>query len=256
MIPIIKERIIKALQGDQDIDTGKLNLDVEREHMLLMNLFTSGNYAHPGATNWHDTERKTLSDDIEDVVVYSDDRKELTDMNGKLRKNYIQGGFDTAGDDKEGRHKLDFEAEKPQKDGTIVVNMVEKNTSVHTFVITKEAIAGFYYDRPIRGRYALVTPFGEMEKAKNAFCCKSYGVQLIAKDGTKETITAVHKEGPGQWQFEATTDNAFGDAINFAFGDEMRFCAFAEAFRAALVDGSRGGAYEWLYKEICYGRAS
>ena len=265
MTPIEKERLIHFLQGDPNIDGSGFNLDPEREHMLLLNSFTSGNYTRTGGTNWHDSiKHKLFPDDIEDVIIYPDNREEFDTMAtiARLGKNYIQSGLNAkldAGDDKEGRRKLDFIASEPKKDGSIKVTMTEKNATSHSFIVTEDAIRNFFYDHPIKGRFEIEGVMAGFEKTIINFCCAQYGEQLIRNDGSTETITSVYvdvKYEPAEddkpkkeWTFVSVCDR---DDINFAWGNEMRFCAFFRAFRMALVDGSRGKHYEWLYQAICY----
>lgn len=85
MNPVVKEKLIRFLQGDSNINEeqlAKLGIkDPELEHILLMNLFTSGNYTRTGGSNWHDKpEHKLFTEDIEDITIYPDTREELLTM--------------------------------------------------------------------------------------------------------------------------------------------------------------------------------
>ena len=165
--------------------------------------------------------------------------------------NYVYSGHNTNVDKnnlKSVRH-FDFKTHV-NKDESIEVKMIEGD-STHTFLVTKEAISGFYHDHPIHNRYTTCNEYGAFKRSQNSICCQSFGgSQLIKLSGTSETITAVYRDAPGDWQFIAASNDT--DVINFAYGNEIRYCAFIEAFSQALIDGSRGGVYEWLYKAVCY----
>ena len=258
MIPIIKERIVQYLQGNPDIDEEKLGLDHEREHTLLMNLFTSGNYARAGGTDWDDRGKERTDDTREEF--------ELT----MKEYGYVQSGFNSKKDNekpgKNSRH-IDFKY-KVERNEDITVTMTDLHSgNRHTFLFTKGAIMGFFYEHPITSRYQIPAFVGQFKKHQNAFCCQPSDEQLIRYDGQKETITAVYRNCKDRiierlgaddeivpevsWQFTCIGD----DVLNFALGDEIRYCAFCEAFMAALIACSRGIAYSDLYQAVCYGVA-
>lgn len=181
--------------------------------------------------------------------------------------SYYYGGSPTKNADDKFKSSRQFILDAVvKKDGDITVRMSE-GISRHTFVFTKEAIRAFYYEHPIKNRFTLCNQFGSFKRCQNSLCCSpAIADQLILKDGREETISAVRRgykkiarnDGTTydsvEWEFDTVSDD--GDAINFAWGNEVRYCAFIEAFTAALYDGSKCGVYEWLYKSCCFGAAS
>lgn len=161
--------------------------------------------------------------------------------------------------DTTGVRKLDFYALEPDNEGNITVRMTEQGEAVHYFVITEEAIRGFHNGHPIKGRYALPAVIDVFYKKVIDFCCHLSNETLIMRNRCKEIITSVYAEenelvyeGSPKHTWVFSSQSQDGDTINSAYGDEVRYCAFMEAFRKALADGSRGGHYEWLYRAICY----
>lgn len=250
----IYTEIFRRIPEDRQDAIANILADPEKHRIELMNLFTSGNYAYAGGSDWDDRDKERI-----------DDAREEFELTMGKEHNYIQSGFSGKTIEKDDRDKrtphFDLKA-TVNKDETITVKMTELN-SQHVFIFTKEAISNFYYDHPIRGRSAIAKHFAIMGKCQNAIRCQPNGEkQLILNGGGKETVTAVYRDVKEfiddrgeihcstEWSFESRSDS--GDLINFAYGDEIRYCAFVEAFKAALIDGSRGKYYEWLYQAICY----
>lgn len=244
--------VFRKIPEDRQNAIANILADPEKHGIELMNLFTSGNYAYAGGTDWDDRDKERIDDAREEF--------ELTMGKGY---NYVQSGFKNAKDKEQdpvgSKRKFNLKA-TVNNDESITVRM-DEHDSRHFFIFKKEAITGFYYDHPIKGRYAIANHFGMMKKSQNDFCCQPRdGKQLIMNGGGKEIITAVFMdvtETFGEddrttykkdWSFVSQSDS---DKINFAYGNEVRYCAFVEAFTAALVNGSRGGVYEWLYQEVC-----
>ncbi|MBR5389465.1 hypothetical protein IK146_02815 [Candidatus Saccharibacteria bacterium] len=183
--------------------------------------------------------------------------------------SYNYGGPPTkpGADDKfKSARRFDLSATVDEKDSSVTVKMIQV-TDTHFFVFTKEAITGFYQQHPIRDRFTLCNRFGEFKRCQADLCCNvALPEYLIDRNGRTETITAVRRECKNitkddgttyqevEWQFDATSDD--GDVISFAWGNEVRYCAFIEALTAALFNGSKCGVYEWLYKSCCFGAAS
>ena len=157
-----------------------------------------------------------------------------------------------------GRKRV-FIAKEPDKNGDIEVVMTE-NGSTHSFIVTGEAISGFFYAHPIYGRYNMPAVVRTISRDISDFCRESIeDTQLIQRSRCRETIKAVYISGDGSektWSFRSETDG-FGDVIASSYGDHVRYVAFMVAFlKAAFGDATRGGVYEWLYKAICYGPAA
>lgn len=179
-----------------------------------------------------------------------------TDDEGEniMAKQYIRSGFDHVEQTDHGRNRH-FAAKEPAKNGDITVEMTD-GLFTHKFIVTSEAIRGFYYAHPIQGRFAVAEVIQTIRKKIVDFSCAIINEQLILKDHCRETIRSVYTqkyddERIKTWVFQTDYDDD-GDVINRAYGDEVRYIAFMEAFRKATCDATRGGVYEWLYKAICY----
>ena len=249
----IYAEVFRRIPEDRQNAIANILADPEKHGIELMNLFTSGNYAYAGGSDWDDRDKERI-----------DDAREEFELTMGKEYNYISSGFagKTVEKDDRNKHAPHFDPKATiNKDESITVKMTELN-SRHAFTFTKEAISDFYYKHPIRGRSAIAEHFAIMGKCQNTIRCQPHNEkQLILNGGGKETITAVYRDikesiddrgkihYSTEWSFISHSES--GDLINFACGDEIRYCAFIEAFKTALIDGTRGGVYEWLYQAIC-----
>ena len=157
----------------------------------------------------------------------------------------------------------DFVAKEPLKDGSIIVKMRDiAPDNTHTFVVTAEAIRGFFHEHPIKSRYEAAEVVKTFRKQTNDFCCMPTAEHMIMCDRCRETINSAYVDtrrtddgrANNLWEFDIETED--GDVLNPRYARQIRYCAFMEAYRKAMYDATRGGVYEWLYQAISYGTAA